>query len=393
MHIPYFEDTLLIVTALFAVAALVVTYLLAGKIGSEALEEAPEMPRLSENDPDSHSIGGPGVEPAPQPVARREVYDGDWAEELRYARGILEHELARKKYSKPWLEDALSSGMISVIFSNYSNDKLIQRFQNRLIGSLEELNGGRCQLKPKESGTFDEVLADQCGHKKFLYVFPMYLTDVKRERGFAVVPYGKHRQLGALIPQSNIFCPIDDVDSRVWNLSDLLAKVNRFDGSVYCLQNYAVSEIIFQTIDSSDELRMDFDLKRVRSIGPSLSGQRVALGPVNSLSALTSSNWVYIFDLGDWKRLEAELRESELQSARLFTVPHGQDIPVGVGCNRYALPWLLESLRGSRLKEILYKELSDANLVSQMGKMGISTVRMQSDMEENIVQLTLRAGK
>lgn len=287
---------------------------------------------------------------------------------------MLQREI-RESPRASWLNDKiLQKSSIHVIWSNYARSHELTKFQREILFTLESLRSPLDKMRTKETGTFDELPADQSGLRRFVYAFPMYLTDAKRDRGFAVIKYGAHRTLGAFVPDDNLIWPKTEIFERpTWALSDLLSRVSRADEcKVLCLRNYAISEILVQCVDFHDQLREEFDLQRVRQVDPPVSSQSGPTHFLPTLKKIEGHNWVFLFDLGDWRNLEAELQHSpEFPNGKLFNVAHGLDIPVGLGCNRYMLPWLLENERWKTIEGAIEKNIKRSEFRNQMNQMGI----------------------
>ena len=284
---------------------------------------------------------------------------------------FLEHAYKALKLEETlWQEgfkELLAQDPLRVIWSTYSGIPELAIAQNQLIAEIEKLHGSRKEKVTKNpSSDFSELPSGQ-SESKYIYVFPTYLTEHKIRSGYGVIPYGTHRELGALIPYSTGFTMSVDTGHSV-QLEELIFAALGTSMKFCCLQNYASHEIVWQIVNNSKTLRSQFKPRHIELA----SLPRGPRAPAIPNMVVARKDLIYLFDLAAFEAVKSAVKKlPALEGSRLVRVRHNLNIPVGVGCSRYAVEWLVDEHRWERIAARARELICAGALPAQLGKIGI----------------------
>lgn len=284
--------------------------------------------------------------------------------------------------------EVAESGLITAICSDYTKNVRLIDFQYKMIAEIEgRLDAG--MLRTKGSSTFDEAPADISGLQRIVFAFPMYLTDSKRQMGYGVIPYGVQKRIGVMMPLRNGIGRniVGEVD-----LVQLLTRASESNNTIFYQRNYAIGEMATQCVDQNSDLRKTFDRAKIRSIELESRVEGGARFPWEILDT-PSSDWIYLFDLGDLSTIRNQVNNRD--DVLVATVRHDLNIQVGLGFNKYMVPWMLQEKRWSVLGQVASRLVSELNLEEDMRELGIEVLGgLASDGGTKVVRLrgNRRAG-
>jgi hypothetical protein len=286
-------------------------------------------------------------------------------QQLNWAYDLLKVEMQRD--SSNLIQHVIQSDRIKMVYSDYAGSPHITKFQQSLMNEIERLGAGT-EMFPTLASTFDEVPPEISGLQRLVFLFPMYLTSYKRDKaGYGVIPYGVQKRIGALVPATN---PLQRLLLDEVPLEYLLDEAAKGFMPVYCHRNYAMAEMVVQCVDSNASLRKAFPKRLIRSIE---ERPRKGFSPLQQFRKLPESNWIYLFDLGDLEQISKVC--DGLGNSKIFSVSHELAIQVGVGFNRYMVPWMLENNRWEILERAAHRLLSHFNMAAHLQALGIETDR------------------
>ena len=191
---------------------------------------------------------------------------------------------------------------------------------------------------------------------KYLYPiivgYPFYLTQEKASDGFRVLPFAKHRYMGALFHRNSVISDCFDEEGTI-PLKTVLAGVDEWeDAEVLSLNRYAMEEIISSEVT---QMAIDGEIESEISL---LDRCNVTQPPREGYfpKALLEDQ-IFIFDLGDLALVEKQIEDnpSDYKDLEFRKVSHRQDIDVGIGINGIMAQKLLEN----DLWKVLYESLMD----------------------------------
>jgi len=301
--------------------------------------------------------------------------------QLNWAYDLLKVEMQRDH--SYLVQQVIQSDTIKMVYSDYAGSSDLTKFQQGLMREIEKIGAGT-EIIAMPSSTFAEVPPEISGLQRLAFLFPMYLTSYKRDKaGYGVIPYGLQERIGALVPANNPLqrLPLDEVSFEY-----LLAEAAKGGMPIYCHRNYAMAEMVVQCVDSNASLRKNFPKRLIQSIEQQRS--RKGSIPFQQLRKLPETNWIYLFDLGDLEQIEKVL--PSFYNARIFSVSHNLAIQVGIGFNRYMVPWMLENNRWQVLENAALRLISQFHLSDHLRKIGIETGPppvVQAGDPKNVVKL------
>jgi hypothetical protein len=143
---------------------------------------------------------------------------------------------------------------------------------------------------------------------------------------------------------------------------DLLQHTRDSHGYVHCSLGYIYSEILRMiTLENTKEDYRDLYLHTVRTCHHTQFKKRI-------INYKNSKNDVFLFDLS----LMDEIEELNIQDHLIKDVPHGLNIPVGIGFSLRTLPLLQQNDHWKKLYDIVIEVLTPA--ISELGEVGIRIV-------------------
>lgn len=289
--------------------------------------------------------------------------------------------------------DVLAGKRLHVVYSDYAGDALIDEFQNSVVHLVQELDPLAIS---NESKAFAELPQEGTLQRRFVYTFPTYLTEGKRKNGYAVLPFGHQRRLGAVVSNTSVLLPKTDPNALVAHtLEKLVGNLAGHSGSrVYTLQNFAMGEMVLQALAKDPRQAETFDLSMIQMLNQ-LEPRGDYIPPQVGQSAERTS--VFIFDLAGMPRVNAQIakarRHSFLKDARVVVLEHDLDVPVGVGFNRYAADWAAADDRWTRLQSLVSDWVRKPGFVESLRKLGIDVDAASSRVDHGPNVVPIRSGR
>ncbi len=284
------------------------------------------------------------------------------------------------------ISPVLKSRDILLVKSFYTGIPEFQRLHSTIYSKVHDLKANDERVLEAETSDFRELTDPLTTEtKRILYTFPMYLTDLKRTR-FSVLAYGRQRELGVLVPSGSTLLSLRTrfEDENDWNLANLLQHIaSNAKGVLFCLANYATSEIAIQCMTHNPDKCAAFTADRLREVSVATNvvipsavkgkkrGARQPRKVKRLVPADTSGHdWAFLFDLGSQPKVEAEIgQHTDLRGCEIIRIRHDLDIPVGIGLNLYLVPWLLQRNRWQELQRLVLDAVSP--LAESLRHMGI----------------------
>lgn len=206
----------------------------------------------------------------------------------------------------------------------------------------------------------------------------------------AVLLYGWQRRIGVLVPSwyKRIYQSSYERKEQPSSFAALVIKLMK--GTViYGLANYSILDIVRQGVLSTNkDLWRRFDENSFQGLyAPSTTRNEPTSYLPKELHENEKRNWIFVFDLGDRKRVEEELRNSKnLHDAQVMIISHDLNIPVGLGLSVYSTPTFLKGNWRELHSSIC--QLINENLVEEFAEIGIdidtSALRHLAPSESNL---------
>lgn len=290
-------------------------------------------------------------------------------EPLQFARAMIDEELRSDPEAT---KAALDRPEMHVYRSEYAGDTAITEFQNQIFDKIRALAAKPKPVTASETADFAELYSPFGMNKKSVFAFPTYLTAAKRIAGYSCARFGWQRRIGILFPRGYRLYGHEHPAT----LEEMLHEIKADGGSIYCLRNYAISEIVWQVASRDRQLESYFDLTRVH-----ICDRRNSVPVVNT----KSRNFVFLFDLSQWRDLERRTSGSKpagrgksklpsdtwLRRAKLATLRHSESIEVGVVFSRYMVNWLSAEGRWIDIEAFVAAHASKPAFAKALSALGV----------------------
>lgn len=302
----------------------------------------------------------PPVEPVPSLTV---------PEPLQVARSMVETELRSDPVGT---RKALERSEIHVFRSGYAGDNAINLFQHQVFDKIRELAESSKLVTSSETTDFAELYSPFSLDKKHVFAFPTYLTAAKRTAGYSCASFGWQRRIGILFPRGH---RLHGQEPPV-TLEEMLHEIMADGGMICCLRNYAISEIVWQAASRDRQLETYFDLAHVH-----VCERRHSVPIVNT----KSRNFVFLFDLSQWRDLERRTsgsapatrkknkqpRDTWIKRARLATLAHSEPVKVGIVFSKYMVDWLSANGRWTDIEAFVAAHASRPAFAKALSALGV----------------------
>ena len=217
-------------------------------------------------------------------------------------------------------------------------------------------------------------------NERSICTYPFFLSKVRRSY-WGVIPYGKQTHFGILLHKKHPSYAEDilalqptegqrgaiDIDEVHKCLIRLVYNtIHMNDGLILSFHGYILGELIADIVKTHGN---ELELKMFKHLWRKRSKQQTETSEIRVLPEEMKSDRksiVFFFDPGELD----EIQSNCTHNYQPILLPHGLDIPVGIGFNLCMLPYLIKQDCWRKLREIAGKELGP--WTAELEKAGIA---------------------